>query len=288
MKTAIAVSLVSAAVVALTIPRQVPAPTPAVPVVVTVRSGDATLGAQLWRPAGEGPFPAVLVNHGSGRTREQLERLGPYERQAETLGPVFARHGYVLLFLFREGVGPSAAAGRSAIDLMNDEAAARGQDARNVLQMSLLEGREMTDARAGLAYLRELPYVDRRRLAVVGVSFGGSLTVLMTELEASLRAAVLFSSAGYSWDRSPELRERLLAAVRRTRVPLFFIHAENDYSTNPGKVLAAEMERLGRPHRLKIYPPVGTTPDEGHDFPYNSVAAWEPDVFAFLDEFVRK
>ena len=44
----------------------------------------------LWRPQGRGPFPAVLLNHGSGRTRADLERLGPYERNAETLGPLFS------------------------------------------------------------------------------------------------------------------------------------------------------------------------------------------------------
>jgi dienelactone hydrolase len=153
--------------------------------------------------------------------------------------------------------------------------------------MTLLEGREMTDADAGLAFLRKRHDVDARRIALVGHSFGGSLTVLMTEREPAVRAAVIFSCAGYSWDRSPELRERLLAAVRRTTVPLFFIHAENDYSTNPGKALSAELERLGKPNRLKIYPPVGTTPDEGHNFPLNSVSAWEPDVFAFLDALLR-
>ena len=69
------------------------------PEMVVVRSGDASLRALLWRPAGSGPFPAVLLNHGSGRTREELERLGPYEQQAEAIGPVFARHGYVFMYL---------------------------------------------------------------------------------------------------------------------------------------------------------------------------------------------
>jgi dienelactone hydrolase len=258
------------------------------PEVVAIPSGEATLHAHVWRPVGRGPFPAILVNHGSGRTREQLERLGPYEGQSETVGPVFARHGYVCVFLFRRGVGPSTGQGESAVDAMDREFAAHGESARNALQMELLEGRELADARAALAFVRRLPDVDARRVAIVGHSFGGSLSVLVAEREPTLRAAVLFSTAGYSWDHSPELRARLLDAARRTVIPFFFLHAENDYSTKSGKALDAELGKLGKRHRLKIYPPVGRTPDDGHDFPLNSVATWEPDVFAFLDPYMRK
>jgi hypothetical protein len=52
----------------------------------------------------------------------------------------------------------------------------------------------------------------------------------------------------------------------------------------PGKLLAAEMERLGKAHRLKIYPAVGRTAKEGHGFVFSGVATCEPDVFAFLDQ----
>ncbi len=254
---------------------------------IAVKSGNVTLEAWIWRPQGSGRFPAVLVNHGSGRTREELERLGPYEQMAGIIGPVFARHGYVLLYLFRRGVGPSTHAGKNAVDLLSEAAAAQGQNARNALQTKLLEGREMSDALAALARLRQLRYVDPHRVALIGHSFGGSLTVLMCEHEPSLRAAVIFSGAGYSWDRSADLRARLLQAVDHTSVPMFFIHAANDYSINPGKALDAELARLGKPHRLKIYPPVGQTADDGHDFPNNSIATWEPDVFAFLDPYMR-
>jgi hypothetical protein len=59
------------------------------PETVVVHNGSVTLHAMLWRPQGRGPFPAILLNHGSGRSREELERLGPYERNAEKPGPVF-------------------------------------------------------------------------------------------------------------------------------------------------------------------------------------------------------
>ena len=247
------------------------------PETVVVHSGSATLHAMLWRPKGRGLFPGVLLNHGSGRTREDLERLGPYEQNAEKLGPVFARHGYVFLYLFRRGVGISTDQGANAVDLMNSESAAHGQEARNALQLHLLENREMDDALSGLKFLQALPYVDARDMAAIGHSFGGSLTVLLAEREPNLRAVVVFSGAGYSFDRSPELRARLLAAID---------HVADSLSS--GKVLDARREHLGKPHRLKIYPPIGHTVDDGHDFLHLCVNIWEPDVFAFLDENMQK
>jgi carboxymethylenebutenolidase len=258
------------------------------PQTVEVHSGSLTLRALLWCPPGKGPFPAVLLNHGSGRSREELGRLGPYEQQADTLGSVFARHGYVFLYLFRRGVGLSANQGANAVDLMNAEFAALGQDARNALQLRLLENEEMADARAGLAFLRALPEVDTHNIAAVGHSFGGSLTLLLAEREPTLRAIVIFSGAGYSWDRSPPLRTRLVEAVRHISAPIFFIHAANDFSLSAGKALDAQLAQLGKPHRLKIYPPVGQTAEEGHSFLYLGVNTWELDVFDFLDEYTRR
>lgn len=254
------------------------------PETVVVHSGSATLHAMIWRPQGRGPFPAILLNHGSGRTPEDLRRLGRYEQNAATLGPIFARHGYVFLYLFRRGVGLSADQGTNAVDLMNSESVARGQQARNALQLQLLEHREMDDAQAALNFLRALPDVDAQDVALVGHSFGGSLTLLLAEREPNLRAVVIFSGAGYSFDRSPELRARLLAAIDHIAAPVFFIHAENDYSLSSGKVLDARREQIGKPHRLKIYPPIGNTLDDGHDFLHLGVNIWEPDVFAFLDD----
>jgi dienelactone hydrolase len=170
---------------------------------------------------------------------------------------------------------------------MDRAEAANGMEARNQIQLKLLKTDEMNDALAGLAVLRGLPEVDPHHVAVVGHSFGGSLTVLVAEHEPAVRAIVTFGATGYSFDRSPQLRARLIRAVGRMSAAAFFIHADNDYSIRPGKELGAEMERLGKPHRIKIYPPVGQTADEGHDFIHLRISTWESDVFAFLDKYVR-
>lgn len=254
---------------------------PSRPKTVVVPSGTLKLHALLGHRWGEGPFPAVLFNHGRGNTPEKQAA------QAAAISPIFAKHGYVLLFLYRRGSGLSADQGTSAIDLMDRELAAHGQAARNRLQLELLQTDHLTDARAGLTFLRALPEVDKRRIAIAGHSFGASLTLLVTERHSALHAAVAFPGSTASWDHSPQLRERLIAAVRRKSVPIFFIEAENDYSIAPAKTLSAEMERLGKPHRIKIYPPVGQTADDGHGFVFSRVGEWEPDVFNFLQERMR-
>jgi len=73
---------------------------PSGPETVVVQSGTLKLRALLWHPGGHGPFPAVLFNHGSGNTPEN--QAG----QAAAVGPVFAKHGYVLLFVYRRADTP--------------------------------------------------------------------------------------------------------------------------------------------------------------------------------------
>jgi carboxymethylenebutenolidase len=247
------------------------------PDTVVVKSGNLSLRGLLWTPSGTGPFPAVLFSHGSYGRNDTLT-----SHDLGALGPVFSRHGYVFLFLCRRGIGLSADQGPSDGELMDSAMASRGTVGRNEVQLQLLEGEELNEALAGLAFLRALPRVDASRISLAGHSFGGSLTLFLAARDTALRAAVVFSGAAGSWGLSPGLRMRLLADVRHAP-PVFFIHTANDYSTASGKALAAEMQRLGRPHRLKIYPAFGQTPYEGHNFLFHDAGIWETDVFGFLD-----
>lgn len=259
----------------------------AAPDTVIVQSGELRLRAQLFRPAGRGPFPAVLFNHGSGHAAG-TSAAGPDHRHPELLGPIFARHGYVLLYLYRRGDGLSAGQGVASGDLMDQALASGGQDARNQMQLHLLESDELTDAAAGLAYLRSRPDVDAERLAVAGHSFGGSLALLVAERDSGVRAVVTFAAVGYSWDHSPALRARLTTAVDHMAAAALFLDAENDYSLRAATELGVEMQRLGKVQQVTIYPPVGQTAAEGHDFIHLRTASWEPDVFAFLDRALSR
>lgn len=255
---------------------------------VELPSGSLRLKALLWTPDGAGPFPVVLFNHGSGEADAAHTAGRTMVEAANTLGPLFVRHGYAFLYLFRRGQGLSADQGTFMQDLLQREEVAKGTGTRQHLQFVLLTTDHLDDVLAALSYLRSVPRIDSRRIAVAGHSFGGQLTLLAAEHEASVRAAVTFAAASSSWARSLELRERLLLAVRRTNAPIMLIHAENDFSTAAGRALAEALARLKKQHTLKIYPAVGKTQEDGHNAVYNAIPQWEDDVFGFLDEHVKR
>ena len=278
--SAFAVLLVLCPVLCQPVPR-------ASPETVVVPSGNLRLKGFLWRPARSGPSPAVLFVHGSGSTDAAHTSGFAITEAAEILAPVFTKHGYAFLYLFRRGQGLSADQAPFMQELLQQEGATKGDEARTRLHFALLTTDHLDDVIAGLAFLKNLPGVDAHRIAVVGHSFGGQLSILAAEHDSTLRAAVTFSAGAGSWENSPQVRERLLTAVRNSSVPLMMLHSANDYSTAPGKALDAELTKLGKPHVLKIYPPFGQTADDGHNFVYTSIDEWETDVFRFLDEHVR-
>ena len=66
-------------------------------------------------------------------------------------------------------------------------------------------------------------------------------------------------------------------------MPIFFLQAMNDYNTTPSLSLSGEMARVGKPYRVSIYPPYGTTVDDAHGgFCTNATDVWGSDVLAFV------
>ena len=258
------------------------------PQTVEIPSGALRLKAFLWKPAGRGPFPAVLFNHGRGDDPQHQTPNLTIAATAKILGPVFAKHGYVFLHPFRRGEGLSADQGPFIGDLLEREQIANGTEARKHLQFVLLTTNHLDDGLASLFYLRNLGMVEPHRIAVVGHSFGGQIALLEAEHDHTVCAVVTFGAGANSWQGSDEIRARMLSAVAKIGVPILLMHAANDYSVAPGEAMSDELAGLSKPHVLKIYPPVGKSSKDGHNFLYTHVVLWEDDVFRFLDENVKR
>lgn len=239
------------------------------PVEVTFPSGNLVLHGFVYKPEGGGPFPAVIWNHGSERRPGWLPELAP----------LFLKEGYVLFIPHRRGHGRSP--GEYIMGLLAEANATGGKSARSRRLVELMEV-HLHDQTAALAYLKSLSYVDTNRIAVAGCSFGGIQSVLMAERRLGLRAAVDFAGAAQNWNEAPDLRQRMLTAVRNAAMPILFVQAQNDYDLAPSRDLAAAMEKSGKPHAAHIYPKFGKTNQDAHEFCVHGGDIWAPDVFAFL------
>ena len=257
------------------------------PEIVDVPSGALHLKGYLWKPAGRGPFPAVLFNHGSGAEDAQHTAGRSMAEAAADLAPIFLRHGYVFFYLCRRGQGLSADQAAFTQDLLKRAEASSPEERRRV-HYQLITGGQLDDALAGLKYLETIPGVDPKRIAIAGHSFGGMLTLLSGDHDPAIRAEISFAAGAKSWHASKELRQRVLASVDSTSAPIMLIYAANDFDTSPGTDVSAELDRLHKSHMLKIYPAIGKTPEEGHNLLYLAMPEWESDVFSFLDTNMKR
>lgn len=235
----------------------------ATPEEVSFPSGSLTLKGFLYKPEGDGPFPGIVYSHGSERQPDPKREIGNF----------FAGKGYALFSPHRRGHGRSPP--DRQVDSLFDQGS-RGIVALHELQLE--------DTLAALVYLRAQPFVDGRRIAAAGCSYGGIQTLLLAgEKDIGLRAAIAFAAAAQSWSGSRPLQSRLSRAVKEAAAPILFIQAENDWNLTPSLVLAREMEAAGKPHKRVIFPPYGNTRADGHGrFCFRATDVWGGEVLEFL------
>jgi len=239
-------------------------PDPFTPELVTFTSGSLTLHGFLFRPAGPGPFPAIVFNHGS-------EKL-PGAKNGQAL--FYVNHGFVLFVPHRRGHGRSSDAGA----YIGDTPATSPAFSDALVAQS-------DDVMAAVAYVASLPYVDTKRVAVSGCSLGGIESLFAAERGTGIVAAIDFAGAAATWAINPTLQERMKSAARNARVPVFFLQAENDYDTTPSRVLSDEIKKAGKRVRVHVFPPNGTTHEDGHAFCIGGGRPpWGNEVLAFLEE----
>lgn len=246
------------------------------PETVAFQSGDKVLHGLLYKPSGTGPFPAVMYNHGSSP--------GLINNAAfDAIAPYFTAKGWVFFAPYRRGQGLSLDAG-VYVGARISEAEKQGPAAGDAMLVQLLSGEQLNDQLAAAHWLEAQPFVQARRVAVMGNSFGGIETVLGAERHPYC-AAVNLTGAAMSWDEAPLLRQAMTAAVQHTQAPILFIQAENDYSTEPSRVLYAAAIQAHREAQLHIYPAyqgAGSGGMQGHSFAWLGASVWFPEAFGFI------
>jgi dienelactone hydrolase len=187
-----------------------------------------TIAATILRPEAQGPFGAVILNHGvSASARERARESSDLLINAAA---VFARRGYVVVMPLRRGFGTTGG------DMAEDPGSCSNPDYKNAEQNAA------DDVMAAYDYARALPYVDGNRMMLAGQSAGGMVAMVTAARAPQGLTAVLAFAAGRGGD--PEVNPGVPCAIepvarifdtigKSVRVPVLFHYAENDLFFSP-------------------------------------------------------
>lgn len=243
---------------------------------VWYKSGKLRIQAYLYTPAGTGPFPVIIYNHGS-RPPGNERLYSPMTAVAQML----VASGYMVFEPARRGYGKSD--GQPAGEVI-------GTSRGDAYIRRLWE--EVDDILAAEEFLKTIHSADRKRIGMIGYSQGGILTIFAASREPG-RFACLVDQAGgaSSWGRSPQLQAALRMAAARLREPILAMVAENDHTTASVRAVVEEAQKVHNVARLIIYPPYTPPAEEtppggralGHGiFRDHGIPIWENDVRTFL------
>lgn len=237
--------------------------------------------AYLGRPAGvsrDEPAPAVLLVHGGGG------------RAFKDWANHWAQRGYVALAMDTAGQGPDGK--------HHDQG---GPDQSDGTKFSIPAGgakdtwsyHAVSAVLRGHALLKSLPEVDKARIGITGISWGGYLTCLVAGLDHELKVAVPVYGCGFLGDNS-YWRDRSLAAmeekqraewlrlfdpsvtVGNTKCPILFLNGTHDFAYPPDSYRKT----------FNLVPAALRTVSVRVDLPHGHIWTFK-EVDAFVDSVLR-
>jgi len=223
---------------------------------VSYKSGDETVKALLYTPAGKGPFPAIVVIHEwwglNDWVKEQASKL--------------ADEGYAAL----------------AIDLYRGKVA-DNRDTAHELSRGLPEDRALRDLHAAVEYLKSQPNVKKDRIASIGWCMGGGYSLDVALQEPTLTATVI----NYGHLATDP------AALGKINAAILGNFGGQDQGIPPADVKKFEesLKQAGKKVDIKIYPDAGhafeNPNNTGGYRADDAAAAWKRTV-AFLASTLKK
>lgn len=184
------------------------------------------------RPAtGKGPFPAMLLVHGGGGKafREWAEH--------------WAQRGYAALAMDLAGHGPAGRLPDGGPD-QDDQSKFRDFTPTDADQMWTYHA--VAAVVRGHSLLAAQPEVDRHRIGITGISWGGYLTCIVAGIDDRLKVAVPVYGCGFLYDNSvwldrfasmnPGQRQRWVDHFDPSRYlpgvkcPILFLNGSNDFA----------------------------------------------------------
>lgn len=232
------------------------------------------LEAMEIRPRAPGPYPLVVIAHGTPGSQAQRQQYSV--DQYATVAADLASGGMVVLAFLRRGYGSSEGP-------FAESNGPCGQS--RYVEVGQESARDLAEA---IRYMTAQPHVDPRRVIVVGQSAGGfAALALAAAPPPGLIGVIDFAGGrGHFSERNAVCEpEKLVAAVgafgRTARVQSLWIYAENDRSFPPSlaRAMHAAYVSAGAPAAFVLTPAFR---DDGHRLFIAGIDAWRQQADAFL------
>jgi dienelactone hydrolase len=196
---------------------------------VPVPGTDASIVVTSFRPRGAGPFPWLMLSHGTATTYEANRAIGRYR----PLTPVreWVKRGYGVLVPVRRGYGASGGP-----RLADDYGGCRHADFRRAGEAAA------RDLLATVDWAKAQADLDGGRWLLVGQSAGGFASIYAASKRPDGLVAVLAFAPGRGGNpdtrpgepcASDRLAELFAAIAPQIAVPVLWFYAENDAFIGP-------------------------------------------------------
>jgi dienelactone hydrolase len=236
--------------------------------------------ATTYRPRGQGPFPLVVLSHGNPGNAEARGNMGRYRVLPRIRE--FINRGFAVIVPMRRGYGLTG--GRFA----ESYGSCGSPDFHAAGEQAAL------DLEAAITHARTLPWVDDRRILLVGQSAGGFASIAAASRNIPGVVAVVNLSGGRGGNprtrpgdpcASALMAETIGRFARTIRVPVLWHYAENDryFSGQHVRVWFEAFLAAGAPGRLVMRPPFA---EDGHRMfaSPEGLPLWTAALDDFLDE----
>ena len=243
---------------------------------------DAELIVTTFRPAGPGPFPLAVLNH--GRPVSEQDRAAMKRQRLEGAARFFVRKGFAVAVPTRIGYGELAGAGDPESSVRCDAPRYETAAAAAAAQVA-----------AVVRHMQSAADIDASRVVLAGQSLGGFATMAATgERLPGVVAAIDFAGGhGGNPDthtgepcRPDELARRFADFGRRAAqgghpVPTLWVFTENDRFIAPRyqERWSAAYREAGGLAQTRLMPAFG---EDGHQLFAKGNDVWQPVVDEFL------
>jgi len=249
---------------------------------IPVPTTNATIVVRTFKPDGAGPFPWIVLSHGTSPDRDRNRQAGHF-RNVRLIGE-WVRRGYAVFVPVRRGYGES---GGGEDKLGDDYGGCARPDFFRAGEGAAL------DLLATVDFAKSHRDVDPRRWMLVGQSAGGFASLYTASKQPAGLVAVLAFSSGRGGDpdkrpREPCASDKLAALYRaiapKVTVPVLFFYAENDEYIGPRvQKLWFDSFRGGNPRaELIVVPPFAKARGHGVFTSTDGVALWSAAVRRFF------